>query len=127
MDLFSLRDHPNTLSPLDPDNFLVVLHNLGSVSFRVYLSIIRYLSTRGCREQQHQALAACINVTASPSFIKHALHNHPTNRRCFTCCCPPPLPKQQHPPLPPHPPPLPLPPRFPPPFRPLSPPTLLLL
>jgi hypothetical protein len=32
MDLFSLRDHPNTLSPLDADNFLVVLHNLGSVS-----------------------------------------------------------------------------------------------
>lgn len=32
MDLFSLKDHPNTLTPLEPDNFLVVLHNLGSVS-----------------------------------------------------------------------------------------------
>lgn len=31
MDLFSLKDHPNTLSPLEQDNFLVVLHNLGSV------------------------------------------------------------------------------------------------
>jgi hypothetical protein len=32
MDLFDLKDHPNTLAPLEPDNFLVVLHNLGSVS-----------------------------------------------------------------------------------------------
>ena len=32
MELFSLRDHPNTLAPLDDDNFLVVLHNLGQVN-----------------------------------------------------------------------------------------------
>jgi hypothetical protein len=32
MDLFDLKDHPNTLAPLEPDNFLVLLHNLGSVS-----------------------------------------------------------------------------------------------
>lgn len=34
MDLFSLRDHANTLAPLDDDNFLVVLHNLGQVRSR---------------------------------------------------------------------------------------------
>jgi len=32
MELFSLRDHPNTLAPLSHDNFLVVLQNLGTVS-----------------------------------------------------------------------------------------------
>jgi hypothetical protein len=32
MDLFTLKDHPNTLAPLAPDNFLVMLHNLGEVS-----------------------------------------------------------------------------------------------
>lgn len=31
MPLFSLKDHPNTLAPLGPDNLLVVLHNLGTV------------------------------------------------------------------------------------------------
>lgn len=31
LDLFSLKDHPNTLTPLEPDNFLVLLHNLGQV------------------------------------------------------------------------------------------------
>lgn len=35
MDLFTLKDHPNTLAPLAPDNFLVMLHNLGEVGWGI--------------------------------------------------------------------------------------------